>query len=231
MGEWQWERGAESLERAIELDPAYTWAYHVYAMQLTLQGRFDEAIEQMQRARRIEPVSTSPTGIDLGYVYSLQGDLESAAEAWQESLELSPDNYRIHRHLGNHFCLAGDYEKGLAALERATSLLHDEERLLSDLGYCHGLAGNRDEAREYLRKIEARATQMYVDPMNLALVHLGLGEKDRTLELLEDGYATRAQLLSELATDPRYASIRSDPHFEAIVRGMGLERPPAPPKG
>ena len=66
--------------------------------------------------------------------------------------------------------------------------------------------------------------------MHLALVHLGLGEKDRALELLEDGYATHAQLLSGLATDPRYASLHGDPRYEAIVRGMGLERP-LPPKG
>ena len=81
--EWEWDRAEKGFQRAIELDPSYSWAYYTYALQLTAQGRFDEAILQMERARQLDPVSTSPLSIDLGYLYSLKGDLESAAGSWQ----------------------------------------------------------------------------------------------------------------------------------------------------
>ena len=100
MFEWDWERAEASLQRAIALDPAFTWAYHMYAVLLTQAGRFDEAIEQMRRVQRLDPASTSPTIIDLGFVHALKGELKQAAEAWQEALELAPDDYRIHRNLG-----------------------------------------------------------------------------------------------------------------------------------
>jgi len=231
MMEWEWERADQSLQRAIALDPAYTWARDMYAILLAQQGRLDEAIEQLQRARRLDPV-TAPLGVtDLGFLYSLKGDLESAAEAWQASLELAPDDFRVHRLLGNHFCRRGDFEEAFREFERAMSVVHDRERLLSDLGYCHALAGNREEAEEYLEQIEASAEQMYVDPVHPALVHLGLGDSDRSLELLQRAYDLHGSLLTEVPTDPRYAPLHSDPRYQEIVRGIGLGSLLPPPKG
>ncbi len=231
MFEWDWERAEASLQRAIALDPAFTWAYHMYAVLLTQAGRFDEAIEQMRKAKRLDPASTSPTTIDLGFVYSLKGELERAAEAWQESLELAPDDFRIHRHLGNYACRTGDFAKGLEWLERATTVAHDEELLLADIGHCRALAGQREQAEAALAKLEQAAERMYVDPVHFALVYVGLGESDRALALLERAYQNQAAHLTDVPVDPRYESLRSKPRYEAIVNGIGLGHLLPPPRG
>ena len=228
MMEWDWERAEESFQRAIGLDPSFTGAYRRYALQLKAQGRFDEAIVQLERAQRIDPLSTSPM---LGYVYSLKGDLERAASAWQEALELAPEDYRIHRQLGNHLCRTGSFDRGLEELERALSGVPEEEKVMADLGYCHALAGNVEKAREYLRQIEANAESRYVDPVHPALVHLGLGETDRAIELLQRAYEIGSPLLCLVPTDPRYAPIVADPRFAGLVRGMGLYDLLPAPKG
>ncbi len=44
-------------------------------------------------------------------------------------------------------------------------------------------------------------------------------------------YGTRAAMLFEVATDPRYESLHSDPRFEVLLTGMGLGAPLPPPKG
>ncbi len=93
---------------------------------------------------------------------------------------------------------------------------------MADLAYCHALAGNREKAREYLRKIEEHAKQRFVDPVHLALAHLGLGERERALELLERAYEIRAALLCAVPADPRYAVLHADPRYEALLRGIGL---------
>ena len=231
MMEWDWERAEASFQRAIALDPSYTWAYETYALHLTIQGRLGEAIVQLERARQIDPISPFSTGIDLGYVYALKGDLESAATAWQEALDLTPEDYRIHRHLGNHLCRTGSFERGLEELEQALSILPEEERLMADLGYCHALAGNAAKARLYLRRIEVNAEDRYVDPVHPALVHLGLGETDRAIELLQRAYEIQSPVLCEVPIDPRYAPIGADPRFAELVRGMGLYDLLPPPKG
>ncbi len=230
--EWDWERAEAGFQRAIGLDPSYTWAYYTYALQLVTQGRFDEAIVQLEHARRIDPIyGALVTEVDLGNVYALRGDLEGAARAWQERLELAPEDHGTHRHIGNHLCQTGSFEQGLEELERALSQIPDSERVMADLGYCHARAGNAEEAREYLRRIEASAESRYVDPVHRALVHLGLGETERAIELLGRAYELHSPVISMVPTDPRYASIRSDPRFEALVRGMGLEGRLPPPRG
>ena len=232
LGEWDWANAEESFQRAIELDPSYVWAYQTYAMHLKAQGRFDEAIVQLLRARRIDPISAGLTGlVGLGNLYALNGDLESAARTWQERLELAPENPRVHRSLGNHLCQTGSFDQGLEELERALSQIPDSERLMADLGYCHALAGNAEKAREYLRRIEAGAKSHYVDPVHQALVHLGLGETDRAIELLQRAYELHSPILCFVPTDPRFAPISADSRFLELVSGMGLYGLLPPPKG
>ena len=231
MFEWDWEHAEASLKRAIALDPAFTWAYHMYANLLTQEGRFDEAIEQMRRAQRLDPASTSPTIIDLGFVHALKGELEQAAEAWQEALELAPDDYRIHRNLGIYACRTGDFAKGLEWLERATTVAHDEELLLADIGHCQALAGQRELAEAALAKLEQAAERMYVDPVHFALVYVGLGDTEHALELLERAYENQAAHLTDVPVDPRYESLGSNPRYEAIVNGIGLGHLLPPPRG
>ena len=52
---------------------------------------------------------------------------------------------------------------------------------------------------------------------------MGLGEKDRAIELLERGYEIRAAQLTEVPTDPRYTPLHTDERFQAIVKGVGLQ--------
>ena len=232
MFEWDWQRAEESLKRGIALDPVVTWAYYMYVQHLTAQGRFDEAIEQVLEAQRLDPVSISPIStVDLGMLYARKGDLEKAARAWQEALELAPNDYRTYRQLGNFQCLSGNVEEGIQMLQRSSELLPGEERVWSDLGFCHALAGDREEAAEFLQRIEASAEVRYVDPVHFALIHVALDEPDRAFEWLQRGYEIHAAMMFEVATDPRYEPLHSDPRFEALVSGMGLEAVLPPPRG
>ena len=232
MFEWEWQRAEVSFKRAIALDPSYTWAYYSYAQHLTTLGRFDEAIEQVRQAQRLDPVSISPSAsLDLGMLYARKGELDNAARAWQDALELAPTDYRTHRQLGNFQCLTGNVEEGILALQRSSELLPEAELVWSDLGFCHALAGNREEAAKFLQRIEESAEVRYVDPVHFALIHVALDEPDRAFEWLQRAYEIRAAMLFEVATDPRYEPLHFDPRFEALVTGMGLEALLPSPKG
>jgi hypothetical protein len=82
-----------------------------------------------------------------------------------------------------------------------------------------------------LREIESNAEDRYVDPIHQALVHLGLGEPERTLELIQRAYEIQSPMLGEVVRDPRFAPIGADPRFAEVARGMGLYDLIAPPKG
>jgi tetratricopeptide (TPR) repeat protein len=56
------------------------------------------------------------------------------------------------------------------------------------LGYAHAASGDAPRARAVLQELQELAKQRYVSPVVLAVVHVGLGEMEEALMLLEQGY-------------------------------------------
>jgi Tfp pilus assembly protein PilF len=46
--DWDWEGAEKEFKRAIELNPSYASAHQFYADFLKSQGRFDEALSEME---------------------------------------------------------------------------------------------------------------------------------------------------------------------------------------
>jgi hypothetical protein len=86
------------------------------------------------------------------------------------------------------------------------------------------MLGRDREAREVLRTLEQGSREGYVPPTGLALVHAGLGERDRAFEWLEKAYTKRDVNLVFLPVDPRWDAIRDDPRFVDLVARCGFRR-------
>jgi Tfp pilus assembly protein PilF len=57
-------------------------------------------------------------------------------------------------------------------------------------------------------------------PFNLALVYLGLGDRARALENLEQALAADSQMMAWISRDAIFDPIRSEPRFVALMRKM-----------
>jgi hypothetical protein len=90
---------------------------------------------------------------------------------------------------------------------------------LAALGHAYAIASQPDKARRLLAALEARP---YISPVDVATIHLGLGERDQAVEWLERALKERAYGLVFLPTDPRFDPLRSDPRFAAVMRRVGL---------
>jgi hypothetical protein len=56
----------------------------------------------------------------------------------------------------------------------------------------------------------------------MALVQIGLGERDQALASLEQGYKNRDQWMLYLKVDPHVDDLRSDPRFQDLLRRMNF---------
>jgi tetratricopeptide (TPR) repeat protein len=220
--DWDWSGAERSLRRALELNPGYVRARLDYAELLAYQGRLDESMSEFQLAEQLDPFWVSSVTLDRGSIHALQGESEQALSVWERALELAPDYYRTHLHIGNHLCGTGAYQEGIASLERARALSPGDPHIVADIGYCHAISGRPDEARKRLRELEEQSEVRYVSPVAQALIRVGLGEKDEALEALERAYQVRAVLLTSIRMDPRYRPLRSDPRFADLLRRIGL---------
>ena len=55
---------------------------------------------------------------------------------------------------------------------------------------------------------------------NLALVSLGLGDRARALDYLEQAYSADTQWLGWLKNDPTFDPLRSEPRFQALMKKL-----------
>ena len=61
-------------------------------------------------------------------------------------------------------------------------------------------------------------------PFNLAIVYLGLGDRARALDYLEQAYAADSQWMPYLRGDRIFDPLRSEPRFAALMKKLGFEK-------
>ena len=64
------------------------------------------------------------------------------------------------------------------------------------------------------------AKQAYVSPYDLAILYVGLGDKEHALEQLNKAYEDRAGWIIDINVEPVFDPLRSDPRFAELVSRM-----------
>ena len=218
--EWDWAAAEQSYQRALELTPGLSNTHVGFGLELTVQGQFEAAIEHFETAVRLDPLM-APFWQFLGALYHFAGDDERALALLGEAEQLFPSF--AHQTLGMILCEHGRFDEGLASLERARVVAGDMPDLVAALAYGHALAGNETEARALLGQLNQRAQSEFVSPLNFALVHTVLGEREQALGWLERGYAFRFAMLPMAMVWPPLRPLHAEPRFQAMLRGMGLQ--------
>jgi hypothetical protein len=84
------------------------------------------------------------------------------------------------------------------------------------------MSGDRAGAMATLEELKKMSPGGKVAPFNLALVSLGLGDRTRALEYLEQAYAACSELLVWLKIDKIYDPLRSEPRFIALMKRLNF---------
>ncbi len=217
--DYDWIGAEAELKRAIELDPNGGEAYDFYGLLLSALERYDEAIEMQRQAHAMDPLAHR---MDIVTTFLRAGRYDEALRAVTRVLEVEPELPLAHLTLGWVRMLTGKPAEGIAAMERAVELASDNTLYLAQLGQAYARIGRVDEARKVLGRLEELSRQRYVSPYHMAYVHTGLGEDERALDWLERAYAERAGGVFGIKGSFLFASLRSHPRFQALLRKMNL---------
>jgi TolB-like protein len=90
-----WHTAENELRRAIQLDPSYATAHQWYAECLSLQGRFEEALAESERARQLDPLSVI-IAADHGAILYFSRQYDRAIEQFHAVLTMAPTFGRAH---------------------------------------------------------------------------------------------------------------------------------------
>src|SRR5215203_6364845 len=92
----------------------------------------------------------------------------------------------------------------------------------ADLAHAYAIAGDRREALRILGTLQRSPADEYVDPADVAVIHVGLGDKETALRWLGRAYDEHSYWLSWLGVDPRWDALRSDSRFQAVAQRVGV---------
>ncbi len=220
MSDWDWVRAEQGFQRAINLNPTYSPARQWYAKLLTALGRHEEALTEIKMAQDLDPLSLI-VGAIVGYVHYYARQYDRAIYHSQKNLELDPHFALTYWDLGWSYQQKGMYPEAVATFQKAVSL-SGGTKMVSELGYTYALSGRNDEAEKELKKLLRLSKRQYVSPYEIALIYVGLGEKDSALTWLERAAEDRAWESICLQVEPKFDRFRSDSRFTELVRRIGL---------
>jgi eukaryotic-like serine/threonine-protein kinase len=221
--DWDWSGAEKEYHRSIDLNPNSAEDHHFYAVALRRMGRLEESIRELKRAVELDPLSGF-INLDLGGSLYFARQYDAAIEQERKILELDP-NFILARYvLGMTYVQKSMYKEGIAEFQKVLLILPGDVRPLSGLGNAYARAGRRAEAQKVLDQLNDLSTRKYVPGWFRAVIYVGLEEKDKAFEWLEQSYEERSiGFGSAIKVDPIWDALRSDPRFNDLLRRMNLQ--------
>ncbi|MGE0131811.1 MAG: winged helix-turn-helix domain-containing tetratricopeptide repeat protein [Blastocatellales bacterium] len=222
--DWDWAGAEQEFNRAIELSPNYVTGHDWYGVCLAQRGRFDEALSQLEQARRLDPLSLV-IPVHIGWVYFYAGQYDRAIEQYQKALEMDPNYAWARAHLSQAYEQKEMYVEAIAEMRKVMEFSTNNHRHQARLGHIYAGSGDRDEAGKLLAVLLEREKKQYVSPYSIAVIYAGLDDKERSLAWLRKAAEHRVGRLVRLPFDPRFKNLRSDPRFAEILRRIDPASP------
>jgi serine/threonine-protein kinase len=218
--DWDFPAAEQEYRRALELNFDFSTAHQWYGHLLIVMRRYPEAIAEVARALELDPLSV-PANAFVGLIYMKARQYDHAIEASRKAVDLDPNNPFAHWILARSLDARNELPESLAESEKAASLSGGNQMYATQLTYAQARIGDVLKARQAVEKLVELSRKKYVSPHDIAVIYIGLGEKDSAFEWLEKAYRERNARLIELS-DPVYDSLRSDPRFLDLVQRLGL---------
>jgi TolB-like protein/DNA-binding winged helix-turn-helix (wHTH) protein/Flp pilus assembly protein TadD len=219
--DWDLESAGKEFQRSIELNPGYATAHHWYAWHLGLLGRYDEAIEEMRKAKNLDPLSLI-INADLAELLVIAHVYDESISQSRKTIEMDPNFALAHNQLGQAYLQKHLNVEAIAELQKAVEISGGSPTCIANLARAYAASGKTSEAVRLLSDLKNHSNRSYSDASEIAVVYAALGDKDQAMHWLEIGYEERFN--PGVLLRPGFDPLRSDPRFQDLLRHIGFPR-------
>ena len=225
--DWDWQTAELEFRQAIALNPNYATAHHWYAEHLMWRGRFDEALQESERALLLDPLSLI-IAADNGAILYYARQYDRAIRRFRSVRAMDPTLSRAHL-LVAVYADHGMLDQAVAEEERWRPVVPAPIHW-SALAYIYGRNGRTEEARHAIQELARTSQGERLQARVFAWSYAGMGDREQTLAWLEKAYAEHSGELVTLKVSPAYDFLRTDPAVPATpgTGGAGQVTPAAP---
>ncbi|HEU4511056.1 MAG TPA: protein kinase [Pyrinomonadaceae bacterium] len=214
--DFSWARAKRQLLTAIDLDPNYSFARILHSSQLTMEGRFSEALHEAQIAHDLDPMG-SISRVNLIRCSYFARRVDDAYRLAKETVEMQPKNLQALLIASSVLSSLGRHEEAIDAAQKCVSLIGKNSHTLSRLGSAQAKAGDTETAQIVLQDMHEIASRRYISPYHLALVNCSLGRVEQTLDLLDQAYESKDGKVLWIAVAPELDVLHGHPRFVELL--------------
>jgi TolB-like protein/DNA-binding winged helix-turn-helix (wHTH) protein len=226
--DFDWPAAEREFRRGIELNPNDASAHFFYSNSfLSPMGRHNEAIAEMKKAIELDPLSPAILSFS-GQTPLWARRYEEGLGAYKQCAEQFPGYAINHERIAHIYTYTGRIVEAIAEDTRAKILNGEapEAAMQQDAALRKALAiegpsGYWKKLLEFGR-LPGSPPETYRTPQQLAIIYTRLGHRNQALSLLEEAYEVRSLGLTEMAVEPAFEPLHSEPRFQDLCRKLGL---------
>ena len=215
---WNWKAAEAESQKAIELDPNYAEAYHLYGYVLLVLNRKDEALEAQRKSQELDPFAR-PWG--LGNLLIYLGRYKDAEIELRQRIAALPTDDDLHGLLADSLFMQGR-DKEFVEEYAETLRIEGHENEAAEVRAAFAAKGMRGVQLRRLAQLNQLARHRYVSPLEFAFVYARLGQKDEAFRWLDKAYDDHVPWLVRIHQHSDLDSLRGDPRYEALIKRIGL---------
>jgi TolB-like protein/DNA-binding winged helix-turn-helix (wHTH) protein/Flp pilus assembly protein TadD len=160
--DWDLESAGKEFQRSIELNPGYATAHHWYAWHLSLLGRFDEALEEMRKAKNLDPLSLI-INADLAELLVIAHFYDESIIQSGATIEMDPNFALAHNQLAQAYLQKHMNVEAIAELQKAVELSGGSPTCVANLARAYAASGKTSEAVKLLGDLKNHSNRGYSD--------------------------------------------------------------------
>lgn len=225
----EWSEAEKEFKLAIKLNPNIAYAHKEYSEYLMIMGRFNEALSEGKLTLELDPLAIVMNA-NLGHILYRARKYNEAILQLQKTIEMRPGVFLVtpYWHLGLSYIQNDMIDKAVEKLKKWRFSTKGNPDIMAVLAYAYGKAGKKNEAKKILKEFnnifdKTKDYYHFTRSFGLALIYIGLGEKDKAFECLLKAYNEKSQIMFLLKTEPFFDPLRTDPRFSMLLQKMGFK--------
>ena len=127
-----WRNSLSLFVRAADVTKNNFIAFNEIGLALAMEGRFHEATEQFETAKRLNVRYWKPY-LNIGAIHLLNGKTDMALEQLYAALKRNPNDHRVHINIGRALLAQERYKKAAASFQKALALKPEDPIATSNL--------------------------------------------------------------------------------------------------
>ena len=212
--DWNFSAAEKEFRKTLELNPNSATGHQWYGEFLSVFGRHEEAIRELEMAVALDPLSAI-VHHQAGQSLQQARQYDRAIREYQQALKLNPNLYVSYEAMYWAYRRQGKFEAAIQAMQGALPYWQASQGMdvvIHQLSSSYARGGKTGFLRQ-----SAEMHRHFRDKLYLARDYMDLGERERALQQLEHIFKSRDALELWILEDVEFDAIRSDPRFQSLV--------------